>query len=254
MPRSHFAPWLRRQLQTVPNCDRLTTQRKSWLFVALQQKNTCKPEVSPYNSEMLHCNIVNVKHLPSFQPPRKDVTMITVEQITAANQSNLDAVTGLTTKTFAGFEKLVELNLAATKAVLAESFAHAQSMLAIKDAQELIALQSGLMAPAAEKAAAYGRHVYGIAVETTTEYTKAVEAKAAEGQKAFTQAFETMTKNAPAGTESAVAVLKSAMASSQSAIESAQSAAKQAISLAESNVTAVTEQALSAAAAVTKKA
>lgn len=51
-----------------------------------------------------------------------------------------------------------------------------------------------------------------------------------------------------------MAVLKSALASSQSAIESAQSAAKQALAMAETNVAAVTEQALSAAAAVGKKA
>jgi len=178
----------------------------------------------------------------------------TADQFTATNKANLDAAQALSTKTFAGFEKMVELNLAAAKALMTESFSHVQSVLAAKDAQQAIALQSGLLAPVAEKAAAYGRHVYGIAVETSAEYTKAFEGKAAEGQKAFGQVMENMTKNAPAGTESAVAVLKSALASSQSAIESAQSAAKQALARAESNVSAVTEQALSAAAAVGKKA
>jgi hypothetical protein len=47
--------------------------------------------------------------------------------------------------------------------------------------------------------------------------------------------MDTMVKNAPAGTESAVAVLKSALASSQSAIESAQNTAKKALAMAESN-------------------
>jgi hypothetical protein len=64
---------------------------------------------------------------------------------------------------------------------------------------------------------------------------------------------ENVAKNAPAGTESAVAVLKSALASSQNAIESAQVSAKKAMQVAESNLTAVTEQALNAAAAVAKK-
>ncbi len=180
--------------------------------------------------------------------------MITIDQITASNKATLDTVKGLSTKTFAGMEKLVELNLAAGKALMTESFAHIESLMAAKDAQQVMALQTALFAPVAEKAAAYGRHVYGIAVETSAEFTKALESKTAEGQKAFGQAMETLTKNAPAGTESAVAVLKSALASSQSAIESAQSAAKQALAMAESNVTAVTEQALTAAAAVGKKA
>lgn len=179
---------------------------------------------------------------------------ITADQITAANKTNLDTLTGLSTKAFSGFEKLVELNLAAAKAVLTESFSHAQSLLAAKDLQQVMALQTGLIGPSAEKAAAYSRHVYGITVETSAEFTKAFEAQAAESQKTITKAIDSLSKNAPAGTESAVAVLKSALASSQSAIESAQSTAKKALALAESNVAAVTEHALSAAAAVSKKA
>jgi phasin family protein len=179
---------------------------------------------------------------------------ITADQITAANKTNLDAFTGLSAKAFSGFEKLVELNLAATKAVLTESFSHAQSLLAAKDLQQALALQTGLVGPTAEKAAAYSRHVYGITIETSAEFTKALEGKAAENQKVITQAFDSLVKSAPAGTESAVAVLKSALASSQTAIEAAQSTAKKAMALAESNVTAVTEHALNAAAAVSKKA
>jgi hypothetical protein len=44
------------------------------------------------------------------------------------------------------------------------------------------------------------------------------------------------------------------LASSQTAIDSAQSSAKKALAVAESNIAAVTEQALSAAAAVAQKA
>ena len=179
---------------------------------------------------------------------------MTADQFATSNKANLETLKGLSTKTFAGFEKMAELNLAAAKALMTESYEHAQSLVAAKDVQQVVALQTGLVAPMAEKAAAYGRHVYGIAVETSAEFTKVLEGKAVEGQKAFNQAMDSMTKNAPAGTESAVAVLKSALASSQSAIESAQSAAKQALAMAESNVSAVTEQALSAAAAVSKKA
>jgi len=180
--------------------------------------------------------------------------MMTADQFAASNKANLETIAGLSTKTFAGFEKFAELNLAAAKALMSESFEYATSLLAAKDVQQVIALQTSLVAPMAEKAAAYGRHVYGIVIESSAEFTKVLEGKAAEGQKAFGQAMESMTKNAPAGTESAVAVLKSALASSQSAIESAQSAARQALALAESNVTTVTEKALSVAAAVGKKA
>ncbi len=180
--------------------------------------------------------------------------MMTADQFAASNKANLETIAGLSTKTFAGFEKFAELNLAAAKALMSESFEYATSLLAAKDVQQVIALQTSLVAPMAEKAAAYGRHVYGIVIESSAEFTKVLEGKAAEGQKAFGQAMESMTKNAPAGTESAVAVLKSALASSQSAIESAQTAARQALALAESNATTVTEKALSVAASVSKQA
>jgi phasin family protein len=179
---------------------------------------------------------------------------ITADQITATHKANLDVVQGLSAKSFAAVEKMVELNLAAAKALMGESFTYAQSLLAVKDLPAALALQSGLLAPAAEKAVSYSRHVYGIAVEAGAEFSKAYEGKAAEAQKALNEVVENVTKNAPAGTESAVAVLKSALSSSQSAIESAQSSAKQALAMAESNIAAVTEKALTAAAAVSKTA
>lgn len=179
---------------------------------------------------------------------------ITADQISATNKTNLDAVQGLATKSFAGFEKLVELNMAAAKAVMTESFSHVQALMSAKDLQAAMALQTTMVSPLAEKTVSYSRHVYGIAVETGAEFTKALEGKTAEAQKSFNQVIENVSKNAPAGTESAVAVLKSALASSQNAIDSAQSSAKQALAMAESNISAVTEQALTAAASVGKKA
>lgn len=179
---------------------------------------------------------------------------VTPEQITAANQANLEAIKSASSKAYTGLEKMVELNMAASKAVMNESFAHVQAVMEAKDPQQVLALQAGLLAPMAEKAAAYGRHVQTIVTDATADLTKTFEGKAAEGQKAFADAMENMTKNAPAGTETAVAAIKTAMSNSQSAIEAAQKAAKQVVSMAEANIAAVTEQALNAASTVSKKA
>lgn len=179
---------------------------------------------------------------------------VTPEQITAANQANLEAIKSASSKAYTGLEKMVELNMAASKAVMNESFAHVQAVMEAKDPQQVLALQARLLAPMAEKAAAYGRHVQTIVTEATADLTKTFEGKAAEGQKAFADAMENMTKNAPAGTETAVAAIKTAMSNSQSAIEAAQKAAKQVVSMAEANIAAVTEQALNAASTVSKKA
>ena len=73
--------------------------------------------------------------------------MLTPEQLVASQKANLETIYGLTTKAFEGVEKLVELNLQATKAALAESNSHAQALLSVKDVQELLALQAGALQP-----------------------------------------------------------------------------------------------------------
>ena len=46
----------------------------------------------------------------------------TPEQLAGANKANVETLLGLTAKAFEGVEKIVELNLSASKAALAECF------------------------------------------------------------------------------------------------------------------------------------
>ncbi|ATA53861.1 MULTISPECIES: phasin family protein [Variovorax] len=176
---------------------------------------------------------------------------LTADQILAAQKANLETLFGLTTKAFEGVEKLVELNVTASKAALTEAQSTAQAALSVKDAQELLTLQASLFQPLAEKTAAYSRHLYDIAQGTSAEFSKAFEAKAAEAQQAFVGLVDSASKNAPAGSETAVAVLKSAVAAANNAFESVQKAVKQASDVAEANFNAVSTQAVAAAKTAT---
>ena len=178
--------------------------------------------------------------------------MLTAEQVIAANKANVETLFGLTNKAFEGVEKLVELNLQVTKAAFGEVAETTKAALSVKDAQELFALQAALLQPAAEKAAAYSRHLYDIAAATNAELTKVAEATAADTQKKFTALVDTAVKNAPAGTENAVALVKSAVAAANNAYETVQKAAKQATDIAEANFQAVTSTAVKATQAATK--
>ena len=173
--------------------------------------------------------------------------MLTAEQLLAAQKANVETLFGLTTKAFEGVEKLVELNLTASKAALSEAAGTTQTILGVKDAQELLALQASLFQPLAEKTAAYSRHLYEIAQGTGAEFTKAFEVKAAEAQQAFVGLVDSAAKNAPAGSETAVAVMKSAVAAANNAFESVQKAVKQATDVAEANFQAVSTTAVNAA-------
>ncbi len=170
----------------------------------------------------------------------------TAEQLVAAQKANVETLFGLTNKAFEGVEKLVELNMQVAKASLAEAAETTQAAMSIKDAQELMTLQAGLLQPAAEKAAAYSRHLYEIFAGTNAEVTKAAEATIADGQQKMLALVDTAVKNAPAGTESAVALVKSAVAAANNAFESVHKATKQATEVAEANFTAMTNTAVKA--------
>jgi phasin family protein len=180
--------------------------------------------------------------------------MLTAEQMLAAQKANLETLFGLTNKAFEGVEKLVELNLQVAKASLGEAAESTKAALSVKDAQELLALQAGLLQPAAEKAAAYSRHLYDIAAATGAEVTKVAELQVADLQKNFAGLVDTAVKNAPAGSENAVALVKSAMAAANNAYESVHKAAKQAADVAEANFTAITTQAVAATKQAAPKA
>ena len=171
----------------------------------------------------------------------------------ASQKASIETLMGLTSKAFEGVEKIVELNLSASKAAMAESAEHAKAMLSVKDAQELMALQSGLLQPLAEKTAAYSRHLYDITTGSTAEMTKAFEGQAAETQKKIMSLVEEATKNAPAGSETAVSMMKNAVAAASSALESVQKAVKQATEAAETNFNAVAASAVDASKTVSKK-
>jgi phasin family protein len=181
------------------------------------------------------------------------MNMLTAEQIVAAQKANIETIFGLTQKAFEGVEKLVELNVQATKAALSETANSTQALLSVKDAQELLTLQASLMQPLAEKTVAYSRHLYDIASGATAEFGKAAEAQATDAQKKFMTAVDNASKNAPAGSETAVAVMKSAVSAANNAMESVQKAVKQASEMAEANFNSVTATAVNASKSVAKK-
>ena len=165
------------------------------------------------------------------------------EQFAATQKANLSAAADLSQTAFAGFERLVELNMAAGKAAVGETFSNMQALLGAKSPQDLMAVQAALVQPAFEKSVSYGRHLADIANSTSAVFTKAAEGKMAESEQAVKSLVENSLKNAPAGSDAAVAMIKNAMDASQTAAETLKKVAKQATDTAEANIKAATAQA-----------
>jgi phasin family protein len=184
----------------------------------------------------------------------ENMSLLTPEQIVAAQKANLETLFGLTGKAFEGVEKLVELNLQVVKSTIAESQENAQRALSAKDAQELLALQASLTQPVAEKVLSYGRHLYEIASATQAEFARVAEAQYEEQNRKVQSLVDNVAKNAPAGSETAVAVIKSAITAANTTYETVHKATKQAVEIAESNFNAATAAASKAAAQASRSA
>ncbi len=165
------------------------------------------------------------------------------EQLVAANKGNFETAVGITAVTLQAAERLIDLQLAAAKSILAENTTNAKALIAAKDAQEVMALQSVIAEPMLEKTLGFSRSLYEVASQTQTEITKLFEERFAEFNKAMVAALDKAVKSAPAGSDVAVAAVKSAMAAANSAYGSISKAAKQVAELTEASVAAATSQA-----------
>jgi phasin family protein len=175
------------------------------------------------------------------------MSQLSTEQFAAAQKSQAETFFNLTNKVFEGVEKLTILNLQAVKSIFAETQETAQKTLSGKDPQDLLKLQNALAQPAAEKAQAYSRHVVEILTGTQAEFLKVAETQFAEYNQNVQSFIDNVTKNAPAGSETAVALLKSTITAANTTYDTVHKAAKQAVELAESNFDAATTAASKAA-------
>ena len=178
--------------------------------------------------------------------------MTTPAQVAEFQKSQLDALFALSHTMFDATEKFVDLNLAASKALLEESADRTQAMLAVKDVQELLAVGSGLAQPTLEKFVSYNRNVYNIASGAGADVSKLFETQIAQNNKQVAEMIEFASKNAPTGSEPAVSMFKSALAAANTAYDSFSKATKQAVDMAESNLNAATAATVKAANDVVK--
>jgi phasin family protein len=175
------------------------------------------------------------------------MTMLTPEQFAAANKAQFDTLFVLANKAFEGFQTVLALNLQVAKSTLAESQENAHRALSVKNPQELLALQSSLAQPVAEKARSYSRRLYEIATSTQAEFGRVAEAQYQEQNRKVQALVDNVTRNAPAGLETAIAVMKSAITAGNTTYETIHKASKQAVEIAESNFITATTVAAKAA-------
>jgi len=169
------------------------------------------------------------------------------KEMIETQKAAIDAMMAFQGTIFNGFEKLVDLNLKVMKASMDEASQKAYEVMGVKDAQDAVAMTSGLVQPSTEKAVAYSKHVYDIVSSVQADLAKLTEGKVAESQKHLADVVEQFSRNAPSGAEGTVAMLKSSMAQASAAYDSMTKAAKQAAEMAEKNLHAASAATIKAA-------
>jgi phasin family protein len=171
----------------------------------------------------------------------------TPEQFTQVQKLTFETFQSVALKSLEGFEKLAELNMQALKSSLEESADQMRTMMTAKDPRALGDWSMAAAQPAADKMAAYAKHVYDIASGTSTEIAKVVEKQLTESNKQISASIDAMAKSAPAGSEGMVTLLKTAVSAANSAYEQVNKATKQAVEAAEANLVAAAKAARPAA-------
>ena len=167
------------------------------------------------------------------------------EQLVAMNKAGLETAVKFAGVALQGAERMLELQVKATRTAIADSVENAKAIAAVKDMQQLAALKDNMAQPALEKATAYAKSVYDVATATQAELGKLVDEQVAEFNKQVVATLDRIVKTAPAGSEVGVAALKSAMAAVNSSYDNLSKIAKQFSDASQSNFEAVAKQAVS---------
>jgi phasin family protein len=165
----------------------------------------------------------------------------TPDQLVALHKSNLESLQAMTASSLAAIEKLTQLNLAATRSTMAETTDRLSAFFDAKDVKQLTELATANVQPTGDKMAAYAKHVFEIAQQTSSDIAKAVENNVAESNRQMHAMVDALAKTAPAGSEGMVSFVKSAMAAAGTAYDQVNKASKQVVEMAEANVAAATK-------------
>jgi phasin family protein len=176
------------------------------------------------------------------------------EQFRANYQAGVAAFFAFAKPAIQGMQAVIDLNVQASKAAMAESEATLKGALQSSNPVEFITQQIGASQQAAAKAVSYGQHLLDIASATQNEWVQAAQAHSGEHEQRFKAFSEGLTQHAPVGSEAFVAALNSTFAAVNNAAETMRGVTRQAIETAQSGLQSAAASAQEAAQVAGKAA
>lgn len=178
-----------------------------------------------------------------FNPTELGETMSdSTAQISAAArnkvQAQLSLVTSLADTLTDSLQKMIGLNLNATKASVETSLAGTQQLLTARDPQEFFSLSVHQAQPYAEIALTYARHMAGIASLAHVELTRVTEDEVNRVSQHVVSLLDELERLAPAGSESILSMMKSALENLRATLAQLVRSSKIAVDTIEQNMNA----------------
>jgi phasin family protein len=177
--------------------------------------------------------------------------MYKIESLAEVNKAGYNNAVKLAALSLDKFERLAKLNLSTAKTALADGVENANAIAGVKDIPSLLAMNAELTEAGVQGVLGYSRGVYGIAAEVQSEFSAFAEEAWAAYTKEVTAWVDKASKNAPAGSDTAVNALKSTVAATTAAFDQFSKATKEVASFADASMRAATANAASIAKAAT---
>jgi phasin family protein len=207
----------------------------------MRQKKYNNNDDTPDQTE-LHQQRVRVSQMINPTEQLSKLSLNGFEALFRAAQISLDST-----------ERLVKLNFELSKQSLEENVKLTRELSSLKTPQEALTRLNKLATQNLEQAVANSRSVYDIVSETQAELGKIAESNFNELNKSVISNIDLLSKNAPAGSETAVNALKSGIAAGAAAINSMTKAAQQVAEFADSSVKAANSATVDAVKTAAKR-
>ncbi len=175
------------------------------------------------------------------------------EQFGDFSKNAVDAAMQFAHASISSAERMMALNLEATKVGLDQTSKTAKSFAGVKDVQEMNTVSTKTAETGLEFFTGYSKNLYEITSAAQANFSALIEERVAGFQKSVADSLDKVAKSAPAGSDVAIAAMKQGLAASTAAMDSISKASKQASSYAENAFKTATETATKATASSKRK-
>ncbi|TCW33854.1 phasin family protein [Gulbenkiania mobilis] len=173
------------------------------------------------------------------------------------NQFSMDLVEGalrFAQLSLDSTERLMRFQFEASKQILEENVAAARQLTQLGLTAEAMEEARKYSTQAMERSLAQSRTLYDIASQVQGDFTRLAEDRVDTLTKSLTNGLDHLSKNAPAGSETAVNVAKSSLATATAAMSSLSKVAKQMAEFTDTNVKAASHATVEAVKTVSRRA